>query len=77
MINMHVLRGPIRSPDDTDRSNKRALDVLHLDLLAKGFYVARRGFIVLSLPMGDAELDGLVAAMDEVLADRAPLLQAI
>jgi len=77
MINMHVMRGPIRSPDDTDRSNKVALDMLHLDLLARGFYVARRGFIVLSLPMGDAELDGLVAAMDEVLADRAPVLQAI
>ncbi|MEX2647599.1 MAG: aspartate aminotransferase family protein [Alphaproteobacteria bacterium] len=74
MMNLHVLSGPIRSPADTDRGNKRAMDLIHLDLLARGIYMARRGFIVLSLPMGEAEFDALCAAMDEVLAERAPVL---
>jgi glutamate-1-semialdehyde 2,1-aminomutase len=44
--------------------------LLHLDLLAQGYYIARRGYMALSLPMGEAEIDGFCAAFEEVLATR-------
>ncbi|MSP82571.1 MAG: aminotransferase class III-fold pyridoxal phosphate-dependent enzyme [Alphaproteobacteria bacterium] len=76
MTNLHVTRTPIRSPHDLETASKRAGDIIHLDLLARGIYIARRGFIILSLPMEPADLDALVAAMDGVLEDRAALLRA-
>ena len=39
------------------------LDLLHLDLLGRGFYIARRGFIALGLPLTEVELDGFVEAI--------------
>ncbi|MBM3585133.1 MAG: aspartate aminotransferase family protein [Alphaproteobacteria bacterium] len=74
MMNLHVNVAPIRTPADVERDNKRAMDLIHLDLLARGLYTARRGFIVLSLPMGDREFDALATAIDEVLSDRAAVL---
>jgi glutamate-1-semialdehyde 2,1-aminomutase len=77
MMNLHVNPGPVRTPEDSYRDDKRALDLIHLDMLARGIYMARRGFIVLSLPMGEAEFDALAKALDEVLGERAELLRAI
>jgi hypothetical protein len=36
-------------------------------MLARGYNFARRGYVTLSLPLSDAELDGFVAALVEVL----------
>jgi glutamate-1-semialdehyde 2,1-aminomutase len=44
------------------------------DMLARGFYCARRGLVALSLPFGDAEADRFVAAVEDMLAARADLL---
>jgi glutamate-1-semialdehyde 2,1-aminomutase len=77
MINAHVLRRSVRSPDDLEQASKRALDLIHLDLLARGIYIARRGFIILSLPMTGADLDALVTAFDETFAERAPVLNEV
>jgi glutamate-1-semialdehyde 2,1-aminomutase len=45
-----------------------------LDLLERGYYMARRGFIALSLMVGDADLDGFVAAVKDVVAERGDVL---
>lgn len=74
MMNLHVNGQPIRTPADVERDNTTAMGLIHLDMLARGIYMARRGFIVLSLPMGDREFDALANALDQVLADRAGLL---
>jgi glutamate-1-semialdehyde 2,1-aminomutase len=76
MTNLHVTRATIRSPHDLEGASKRATDIIHLDLLARGIYIARRGFIILSLPMTQGDLDALVNAMDAVLEERAELLRA-
>jgi glutamate-1-semialdehyde 2,1-aminomutase len=47
---------------------------MFLDLLERGYYLARRGFIALSLMVGDADLDGFVAAVEDVVAERADVL---
>jgi glutamate-1-semialdehyde 2,1-aminomutase len=53
-----------------------ALKLYHLDMLAAGQYLARRGFIALSLPMQPADIDRFVAATDEFLSVRMPVLRA-
>jgi hypothetical protein len=44
-------------------------------MLTRGYSFARRGYVTLSLPLTDEDLDGFVAALSEVLATVvAPLL---
>ena len=43
-------------------------------MLASGHYLARRGFVSLSLPMTDREHDGFAAAVDEFLTVRRTLV---
>ena len=46
------------------------------DLLERGVYVARKGFIALSLPIGDAEIDHFVDAVGDFLDGRKDLVAA-
>jgi hypothetical protein len=39
----------------------------HLHMLERGFSYGRRGFIALSLPLGEAEVDGFAASVEEFL----------
>ena len=48
-------------------------ELLFLDLLERGFYIARRGMIALSLAVRDSDLAAFEEAMAEVLDLRAPL----
>jgi glutamate-1-semialdehyde 2,1-aminomutase len=51
------------------------LKLLQLDLIAAGQYIARRGMIVLSLPMTEADTIGLVDAFAEFVDSRSGLLK--
>jgi glutamate-1-semialdehyde 2,1-aminomutase len=53
-----------------------ALSLLFFDLLERGYYIAPRGFIALSLPVDDATLDSFVDAVREVMLSRAALFCA-
>lgn len=75
LINIHFCTNRITSPEDLADSDLRARELWHYDLLARGKYVQRRGYMSLSLAMKDEDLDGLVTAMEEFLDARAPLLQ--
>ena len=50
--------------------------LFHLDLIEHGQYMARRGFISLSLPMTDADFERFAAAVEEFLAVRGPVVSA-
>ena len=73
MVGVHATRGPVRTVADARAADKRLSEVLFLDLLERGYYLARRGFMALSLRIADDHVDGLVAAVREVVADREPL----
>jgi glutamate-1-semialdehyde 2,1-aminomutase len=45
-------------------------DLMFFDLIARGFYLARRGLIALSLPVSDADADAFIAAIDDLLTVR-------
>jgi glutamate-1-semialdehyde 2,1-aminomutase len=48
-------------------------ELLHLALLARGFYVAPRGSLNLSLPVTDDQLAAFLTALAEVSAEIAAL----
>ena len=80
MLTVHFHRGPIGRPEDiwhTGEPAKRQEQLktlFHLDMLAAGIYLARRGFVSLSLPMTERDHDGFAAAVDEFLTVRRNLL---
>lgn len=70
----HFVRGPVRRPADGAASDPRLRELLFLDMLERGFYLARRGMVALSLEVGAAELDGFVAAFEDWLDARGRVL---
>jgi len=74
MLCFHPQRKPIRRPADHASSPADARKLLHLELNLRGFYIARRGFMSLSLPHTESDHDGLVAAFEGYLEDYAGVL---
>jgi glutamate-1-semialdehyde 2,1-aminomutase len=81
---VHFRRGPVAKAQDLWPKDAAAAAVryaelqklLHLDLIEQGQYMARRGFISLSLPMTDVEFDEFAAAIEEFLAIRGDVVRA-
>jgi glutamate-1-semialdehyde 2,1-aminomutase len=69
LVGLHFAQGPIsRRSDLPTRPELQSL--LHLHMLEQGYSYARRGFIALSLPLGDHEIDGFASAVEAFLAQR-------
>ncbi|HET7571773.1 MAG TPA: aminotransferase class III-fold pyridoxal phosphate-dependent enzyme [Gaiellaceae bacterium] len=67
MVGLHPTAGPVRREGDLpDAAAWRTL--LHLHALERGYSYGRRGFVALSLPLGEAEVDGFAAVVEEFLA---------
>lgn len=65
MMMLHLTGEPLTGPEDTNAVPTDLRSLIHLALIERGYYVARRNMIVLSLPMGEAEFDGLVGAFED------------
>lgn len=74
MMTVHFTDAPIRSPADAARGDQKLKELFFFDMLAAGVWIARRGMINLSLPIGDAECDRLAEAVAEFLAARRSLV---
>jgi len=77
LLTAHFHPGPIRSAADIAGADPGLRELFHLDMLDRGFYLARRGMIALNLEVGDAELDAFAAGVAEFLDSRAPLLSRL
>ena len=75
MLAVHTMRGPIRCPEDAAKANAKLKELFFFDMLARGIWLARRGMMTVSLPIGDSECDALVAAVEEFLSVRRSLLE--
>jgi glutamate-1-semialdehyde 2,1-aminomutase len=75
LLGMHSTPAPIHSTADLKGADDRIMELVFLDLLEQGYYIARRGFIALMLPLGDAEIEGFVNAFEKVIKARGALLQ--
>ncbi|PHH51115.1 Beta-phenylalanine transaminase [Ceratocystis fimbriata CBS 114723] len=58
----------IHGPADWADEDYRLLDLLHLTMLEAGFYMGRRGYVSLSLAVGDEEATRFAQAVGEFLA---------
>jgi glutamate-1-semialdehyde 2,1-aminomutase len=74
LMNVHVTAAPIRRPADLP-ADTRLRDLFFFDMLNRGFYLARRGFIALSLMISDADADRFVQAVAAFLETYAALLR--
>ena len=74
LMNIHPVNTPIERASDLSGADPRLYELLFLDFLEAGFYVAPRGFIALSLAVSDADVDGFAEVFGEVLERRQNLL---
>lgn len=73
LMALHPTRAEIRRPEDLEHTDARLRELLFLDLLEEGYYLAPRGYMALSLVLTDEQLAGFVEALRGVLAARGPV----
>ena len=76
MLAIHFQRSDIVRAEDADATPMQARKLLHLDLNLRGFYLARRGFMALMLPLTEEDHDALVAAFGDFLDEHDKVLEA-
>ncbi|MCO6418472.1 aminotransferase class III-fold pyridoxal phosphate-dependent enzyme [Siccirubricoccus sp. KC 17139] len=76
MVNVHFRGGAITGPYKASPAEDKLRELFFFDMLAQGIYLARRGMAALSLPVTDADCARYVAAVEEFVAARKPLLGA-
>ena len=67
LMNIHFSAEQVTSPVEVARANAALKPLLHLDMLLNGIYLARRGFIALSMPVTDADVDFTVTTFEAFL----------
>jgi glutamate-1-semialdehyde 2,1-aminomutase len=65
LMNIHGTRGPVRSADDLVDADDRLRELLFFHCLDAGYYIARRGFIALSIEVTDSDIAGFLDVVDE------------
>lgn len=73
MMTIHPTPGPVVRWSDLAGVDARWRRLLFLDLLARGFYIAERGYLALNLAVTDADLEPFVDAVGGFAADYADL----
>jgi glutamate-1-semialdehyde 2,1-aminomutase len=75
MMSFHFTAAAPRDATEAAAGDQAMKELLFFDLLERGWYIARRGMVALSLMVGQAEREGFVEAVDEFLALRGPLMR--
>jgi glutamate-1-semialdehyde 2,1-aminomutase len=74
LMNAHFLKGEVRRVDDLAVVDGRLRQLLFFHLLSQGIYTSPRGFVVLSLPLSDADIDGYIAAIGRFIGEYRALM---
>lgn len=74
MMTAHFRQGQITTPYVATPDEEQQRELFFLDMLEAGFYLARRGMVALSLPLGPMDLGAFIVAFREFLNLRGPLL---
>ncbi len=74
LLAFHFLDAPPRNAADVARGDALLKELFFFDLLDRGFHLARRGMVALSLPVQDADCAAFVDAVAAFLAERESLL---
>ncbi len=76
LMTVHATAGPVRDRKDAGRRDRALNELLFLDLLEQGYYIAPRGYLALSLAVSDRQLAGFIQAVEEFLLLRGALWTA-
>ena len=74
LMNVHFINGDIRSHKDLAGRNLTALDLFHLEMIAAGIYITRRGYMALSLALTEDDHDYFIAEADKFLSTYGELI---
>ena len=74
-FNLHWHARPIRHPGDLEPPDSARRRLFQLEMILRGYYVAQRGMINLSLPLTDRDLDSFVDTVGNYLAEYRGLLE--
>jgi glutamate-1-semialdehyde 2,1-aminomutase len=69
LMNVHATRGPVGSGRDLSGADERLKELFFFHCLAAGYYLARRGFIALSIEITDVDVDGFVDTVHRFTSD--------
>lgn len=75
MALVHFRPGPIDRPYTATADEDGLRELFFFDMLEKGIYLARRGMVALSLPVGAPELDRFATAVADFAQARGPLMR--
>lgn len=67
LMNLHFVAGPLDNPAILDTCDPRYLALFHVEMLLRGFYLAPRGMIALSIPFSETEAAAFLDAVDDFL----------
>jgi glutamate-1-semialdehyde 2,1-aminomutase len=67
LMNLQISDRPILSVRDININLNAVKDLFFFHLIENGIYIARRGYVVLSLPIGDAEVEKFKAAVESFI----------
>lgn len=71
LMNIHATTENVVRPEDLAASDPRRKELLYLDLLEEGYYIAARGYLALSLAVTDVQLAGFLDAVRRVFTRRS------
>ena len=75
IVGLHWQAEPVRRPADTAAARPGAHALAHLEMIRRGFYFARRGFMSLSLPSTDGDCGDFVDAFGDFLDEHREVLR--
>jgi glutamate-1-semialdehyde 2,1-aminomutase len=76
LMNLHAGTHSIKSVDDFADAENALKDLFFFYMLEQRFYVARRGFIVLTMPLTDDDIERFVDAVRSFIVEHANLICA-
>jgi len=74
MMTIHPVPAPVERWSDVAGVDSRWRRLLFHDLLARGYYIAERGYLALSLALNEQHLNGFVAAARAFAEEHADLV---
>jgi glutamate-1-semialdehyde 2,1-aminomutase len=74
VLTTHWQGAPITHPAQVEAADSPRRRLFHLEMLERGFYIARRGMVNLSLPMQESDIARFVHATREFLIKHAGIL---
>ena len=75
LLGLHTTCAGIQNVKDLEKEDDRIMELVFLNMLERGYYIARRGFISLMLTIGNDEIVGFKKAFEDVLTSRGDLFK--